>query len=123
MRHHLGESVLVNPLISKTQKFSQIFFDTVGKDRASDAHGGGFIAFKHDLLCTETPELDTNCKIVWCKINIIGCRTLHLGSFYRPPDKIDNDNLEEFNSSLSRIMSNRNAHVLVGGDFNCSDIE
>ena len=56
-------------------------------------------------------------------MNIIGCRTLYLGSFYRPPDKIDNDYLEELNSSLSRIMSNRNAHVLIGGDFNCGDIE
>ena len=46
-----------------------------------------------------------------------------LGTFYRPPDKIENDYLEEFNSSLSRIMSNRNAHVLVGGDLNCGDIE
>ncbi|MES9963673.1 MAG: hypothetical protein ABW116_09030, partial [Candidatus Sedimenticola sp. 20ELBAFRAG] len=43
--------------------------------------------------------------------------------FIGPPDKIDNVYLEEFNSSLSRIMSNRNAHVLVGGDFNCGDIE
>ena len=72
---------------------------------------------------SETPELDTNCEIVWCKMNIIGCRTLYLGSIYRPPDKIDIDYLEEFNSSLSRIMSKRNAHVLVGGDFNCGDIE
>ena len=39
------------------------------------------------------------------------------------PDKVDNKNLEEFYSSLSRIMSNRNAHVLVEGDFNCGDIE
>ena len=31
--------------------------------------------------------------------------------------------LEDFNTSLSRIMSNKNAHVLVGGDFNCGDIE
>ena len=36
------------------------------------------------LLCTETPELDTSCEIVWCKLNIIGCKTLYLGSFYRP---------------------------------------
>ena len=43
--------------------------------------------------------------------------------FLSPPDKIDNDYLAEFNSSLPRIMSNRNAHVLVGGDFNCGDIE
>ena len=98
----------------------------VPKDRASDAHCGVFIAFKHDLLCTETPELDTNCEIVWCKMNIIGCRKLYtLVLFIRPPppDKIDNYYLEEFNSSLSRIMSNRNTHVPVGGDFNCGDIE
>ena len=45
--------------------------------------------------------------------------TLYLGSFYRLPEKIDNDYFEEYISSLSQIMSNRNAHVLVGGDFNC----
>ena len=28
-----------------------------------------------------------------------------------------------FNSSLTRIMSNNNAHVLVGGDFNCGNID
>ena len=42
--------------------------------------------------------------------------------FLSAPDKIDNDYLE-FNSSLSWIMSNRNAHVLVGGDLNWGDIE
>ena len=98
-------------------------FDAVRKDRAIDAHGGVFIAFKPDLLCTETPELRTNCEIVWCKMQFTGCRTLYRDSFYRPPDKIDNDYLKEFNSSLSQIMSNRNAHILFGGDFNCGDIE
>ena len=62
--------------------------DAVRKDRVSDAHGGVFVAFKRDLLCTETPELNTNCEIVWCKLNIIGSRTLHLGSFYRPLIKL-----------------------------------
>ena len=74
-------------------------FEAAQKDKASDAHGGVFIAFKRDLLCTETPELESNCKKVWCKCIVMGCRTLYLGSFYRPPppDKIDNDYLEEFN--------------------------
>ena len=43
-------------------KNSEIFpdsFDAVWKDRASNAHGGVFIAFKRGLLCTETLELDT----------------------------------------------------------------
>ena len=118
----MGNESWLTPDIKNSEIFPDSF-DAVRKDRASDAHGGVFIAFKDDLLCTETPELDTNCEIIWCKLNIIGCRTLNLGSFYRPPDKIDNEYLEEFNSSLSRIMSNRNTHVLVGGDFNCGDIE
>ena len=74
----------------------------------------------------ETPELDTECEIVWCRLNIIGCRTLYLGSFYRPLNRkpeIEKEYLEAFNQSLTRIMSNKNAHVLVGGDFNCGNIE
>ena len=118
----LGNESWLTPDIKNSEIFPKSF-DAVRKDRASDAHGGVFIAFKRDLLCTETPELDTNCEIIWCKMNIIGCRTLYLGSFHQPPDKIDNDYLEEFNSFLSRVMSNRNAYVLVGGDFNCGDIE
>ena len=118
----LGNESWLTPDIKNSEIFPGSF-DAVWKDRANDAHGGVFITFKRDLLWIKTPELDTNCEIVWCKMNIIGCRTLYLGSFYWPPDKIDNDYLEEFNSSLSRIMSNRNAHVLVGGDFNCGDVE
>ena len=68
-------------------KNSEIFpdsFDAVRKERASNADSGVFITFKRDLLCTETLEMDTNCETVWCKMYIIGCRTLHIGSFYRP---------------------------------------
>ena len=80
----LGNESWLTPEIKNSEIFPDSF-DAVRKDRASDAHGGVFIAFKRDLLCTETPELDNNCEIVWCKLNIIGCRTLYLGSFYRPP--------------------------------------
>ena len=31
--------------------------------------------------------------------------------------------LTELNKSLTRIMANKNAHVLLGGDFNCGDVE
>ena len=83
-------------------------------------------AYISKLLCTDAPELDTDFEIIRCKLNIIGCRTLYLGSFYRPPNRkpeIEQKYLEAFNSSLTRIMSNKNAHVLVGGDFNCGNIE
>ena len=51
---------------------------------------------------------------------------MHLGSFYCPPNRkpeIEQEYLEAFNQSLTRIMANKNAHVLVGGDFNCGNIE
>ena len=53
----------------------------------------------------------------------VSCRTLYLGSFYRPPNRTEKEYLEAFNISLTRIMSNKNAHVLVGGDFNCGNSE
>ena len=51
--------------------------DAIRKDRVGDAHGGVFFAFMRVLLCTETPELDTKCELIWCNLNIIGCRTLY----------------------------------------------
>ena len=121
----LGNESWLTPEIKNSEIFPDSF-DAIRKDRVGDAHGGVFIAFRRDLLCTETPELDTDCEIIWCKLNIIVCRTLYLGSFYRPPNQkpeIEQKYLEAFNSSLTRIMSNKNAHVLVGGDFNCGNIE
>lgn len=118
----LGNESWLSPEIKNSEIFPDSY-DAIRKDRVGDAHGGVFIAFKRDLLCTEIPELNTDCEIVWCKLNIIGCKTLYLGSFYRPPDKIDTQYLEQLSMSLGRIVTNRNAHILVGGDFNCGDIE
>ena len=118
----LGNESWLTPDIKNSEIFPDSF-DAIRKDRVGDAHGGVFIAFRRDLLCTETLELDTKCEVIWCKLNIIGCRTLYLGSFYRPPNLTEKEYLEAFNISLTRIMSNKNAHVLVGGDFNCGNIE
>ena len=119
----LGNESWLTPEVKNSEIFPDSF-DAIRKDRAGDSQGGGvFIAYRRDLLCTETPELDAKCEVIWCKLNIIGCRTLYLGSFYRPPKRIEEEYLMEFNKSLTRIMSNKNAHVLVGDDFNCGDIE
>ena len=108
----LGNESWLTPDIKNSEIFPDSF-DAIQKDRVGDSHGGGvFIAFRRDLLCTEYPELDANCEIIWCKLNIIGCRTLYLGSFYRPPRCIDSEYLTELNKSLTRIMANKNAQVV-----------
>ena len=119
----LGNESWLTPDIKKN---SEIFPDAIRKDRVGDAHGGVFIAFRRDLLCTETPELDTECEIVWCKLSIIGCRTLYLGLFYHPPNhklETEKEYLEAFNRSLTRIMSNKKCTCTGWGDFNCGNIE
>ena len=51
---HIGMLAGNESWLTPDIKNSEIFldsFDAVRKDRASDAHGGVFIAFKRDLLC------------------------------------------------------------------------
>ena len=55
----LGNESWLTPDI-KNSEITPDSFDAVRKYRASNANGGVFIAFKRDLLCTETLELDTN---------------------------------------------------------------
>ena len=104
----LGNESWLTPDIKNSEIFPDSF-DAIRKDRIGDAHGGVFIAFRRDILCTETLELDSKCEVIWCKLNIIGCRTLYLGSFYRSQNRTEKEYLEAFNISLTRIMSNKNA--------------
>ena len=117
----LGCESRLSPDIANSEIFPDVY-DAIWKDRVGDAHGGVFVCFK-DLICTEATELEKECELVWVKLQITGCKTLYLGSFYRPPDISDPDNLDQFNSSLKQIMSCKNSHVLLGGDFNCGDID
>ena len=98
-----------------------ILFDL--KDQVGDAHGGVFVCFKRDLICTEVPELETDCELVLVKLQIVDCKTLYLGSVYPPPDITDPEYLDQLNSSLKRNMAYKNSHVLIGGGFNCWDID
>ena len=110
----LGNESWLTPEVKKTQKSFQIPLMLSGK--IEQVTTKVVVLSLRDLLCTEIPELDAKCEVVWCKLNIIGCRTLYLGSFYRRPRPFEQDYLMEFNRSLTRIMSNKIAHVLVGGD-------
>ena len=46
----LGNESWLTPDIKNSEIFPDSF-DAIRKDRASDAHGGVFIAFRRDLLC------------------------------------------------------------------------
>lgn len=104
---------------------SEIFnknYTTFRKDREKDG-GGVFIMVKSDITVTPIPEADTNCEILWCKIQSPGNKTQLIGSFYKPPDADDNA-LIELDLSLQKIRKKYpSANIYLGGDFNLGDID
>ena len=50
-------------------------YDCFRKDRGQDRESGGvFILTKKDLVAEAVTELDTNCELIWCKIQILGSK-------------------------------------------------
>ncbi len=68
-----------------------------------------------------TPVSDTaDCEILWINLQITGCRSLYIGSFYRPPNS-NVEYLQSLDESLSRIDPSKN--IWLAGDFNLPDID
>ena len=82
--------------------------------------GGVFIAVRNDLVSTREMEYETDCELLWVKVDIVGSKTLHIGAFYRP-NISDDTSLPELQKSISRIPSSHN--IVLGGDLNLPDID
>ena len=63
-----------------------------------------------------------DCELVWAKVKVQGSSDLYIESFYRPPDKTAAEYLQHLQSTLSRIPTNKGAHLWLGGDFKLPDI-
>ena len=83
--------------------------------------GGVFLAINVDMTAIEQPELVTNCETTWAKLKLKSNKDLYIGSFYMP-HRNSND-LEQLNQSLSMLNRNGQKNVILGGDFNCPDID
>ena len=77
---------------------------------------GVFILVRNSLICTEQPQFQTNCEILWVKIEISGSRPLFVGAYYRRVED-DLESLREFQDSVSRVREHSD-NVWVLGDFN-----
>lgn len=87
------------------------------KDRNNKIGGGVLLAIKSELNSELVPELDTNCEIVWAKINLKGTGNIYIGAYYRR-NISDEESLKQLEISLSRACGIENATVIVGGDMN-----
>ncbi|CAC5374842.1 unnamed protein product [Mytilus coruscus] len=72
--------------INHSIKDSQIFpkgYNIFRNDRNLSG-GGVLIAVKNIYITTSVPELQTDCEIVWCKLELVGYRAIYLSSYYNP---------------------------------------
>lgn len=57
--------------------------------------GGVFILVRENLICTEQPEFQTNCELLWIKLEVTGSHPLYIGTYYKPKE----DDIESFATS------------------------
>ena len=82
--------------------------------------GGVFIAINKDLVSTRYQSAETQCEIVWAKIEIKSCKPLLIGSYYRPHAS-DAESLAQLDESLTRLP--KNCYIWLAGDMNLPGIE
>ena len=117
---NLISSLAVNP--SLTVKCQHTVFpptySVLRKDRNRNG-GGVFVAIKSEFVCEEKPTFGRDCEIIWSKFKTGNCKTLHLASYYRPPNS-PHDALEQLNCVFE--SSEHHPNIIVAGDFNLGDI-
>ncbi|CAG2220727.1 unnamed protein product [Mytilus edulis] len=74
---------------------------------------------------SEPPDLksDDISEQLWVKVQITGSPDLYIGSFYKPPNKTEEEYLSHLGKSISRIKRSENCHLWLGGDFNLGGID
>ena len=90
------------------------------KDRTEGKGGGVFIAVKDHYVSSHMADFDTDCEILWVKLEIASCRSLFLAAYYRP-NANDAESLSKLNDSLEKLP-NKNSHIWSAGDMNLPGI-
>ena len=84
------------------------------QDRHRRWRRGVLIAVKDLMLSTDISELQTDCEIVWAKVNIVGTKSLLLCSNYHQRDE---HSLLQFQESIIRATSINDSIILIAVDF------
>ena len=82
------------------------------KDRTNKTGGGVLLAIKNEYNSEHVPELDTDCEIVWAKMNLKGNGTIYICSYYRR-NVSDEDSLKYFETSVQRASAIENATIVI----------
>ena len=78
--------------------------------------GGVFILIRENLICIEQPNLQTDCGLLWVKLEIVGFHPVYIGAYYKPKED-DLDSLLELCKALD-LVSKHKGNISLLGDFN-----
>ena len=85
----LDHSLLLTPDVHNSKMFlSQLIgkFHIFWRDGEHTLAGGVFISVSNNYICSRESKLETNCKIIWDKLNIVGYKALYICANYNPSE-------------------------------------
>ena len=94
---------------------------TVYRNDRGTLGGGVFIIVNKDIISVEKTEFITNCEIEWVSIKLKNNKDLLIGCYYIPHR--NSKDIEELERSLNLTLQGNNKNIMLGGDFNCPDID
>ena len=84
------------------------------------------VAVRNNIIVDDVALEQVDCEFVTVLIAIQNASPLYVAAYYRPPDE-PADRLEKFEVALDQVLSktdrNNKATLLIGGDFNISDVD
>ena len=110
-----GTETWLDPSI-KDEHFFQEGYNIYRNDR-NLIGGGVLIAVKDTYITSSVPELQTDCEIVWCKMEIVGHKTVYISAYYNPTTANERG-YDECRISIERASNIRNAFIISAGNFN-----
>ena len=92
-------------------------------DRKSDAHGGVMIAIRSELELIDVRS-SSRVELISGVVKLTKNKKLVLAAFYRPPDMVDEKDLEAVYTEFTDLRKQyRNSMYILAGDFNIPDID
>ena len=70
----------------------------------------------NSLICTEQPDFQTNCELLWIKLEVVSAQPHFIGAYYKPKAD-DTESLVELRQSLEQVSKTK-SNIWLLGDFN-----
>jgi len=93
----------------------ELNYEIYRRDRGSRG-GGVLVLVSNKFLSSRVDQYETNCEIVWVKVELQGSKPLLISGYYKPKES-DEFSQNEFSRSLHLVNQTKN-HIWVLGDFN-----